>query len=104
MLEEFKKFLKKRGKSGNTINSYVRNIMSFINWHESNCLNKFSSLRRNEILVYKTYLLQTKKYKLNTINVKLSALIRFNEFLIFNKSQHDIVINSKDIIKIKSSV
>ena len=105
-LDKFKEYLKKDGKSENTIKSYIININEYIKWFGDSYGLEVTKLYRENVLEYKSYLLNIKKYKgknLNarTINAKLSSLGAMNRFLIEEDIQQDLVINNKDTIKVQ---
>ena len=105
-LDKFKDYLQKDGKSENTIKSYIININEYIKWFGDSYGLEVTKLYRENVLEYKSYLLNIKKYKgknLNarTINAKLSSLGAMNRFLIEEDVQQDLVINNKDTIKVQ---
>ena len=79
-LEEFKNYLLNDGKSDNTIKSYIINITEYIKWFDDSFGLELSKLYRDNVLEYKAYLMNIKKFKgrnLNgrTINAKISSLL-----------------------------
>lgn len=105
-LEKFKEYLQKEGKSENTIKSYIINIGEYIKWFNDSYGLEVTKLHRENILEYKSYLVNVKKFKgknLNarTTNAKLSSLVAINKFLIEQGIQQDLVIYSKDTIKVQ---
>ena len=104
---EFKNYLLEQNKSQNTIQNYIRNIESFIKWYKDTTNEEFKILYRPNVLDYKSYLRNIKKtkqgqhLKAESINANLSALAKYNEFLVENGIQKDIVINDKDFITIQ---
>ncbi|OAA87813.1 tyrosine-type recombinase/integrase [Clostridium ljungdahlii] len=105
-LDKFKKYLLKERKSENTIKSYIININEYIKWFNDSYGLEVTKLYRENVLDYKSYLLNIKKFKgrnLNarTINVKLSSLVAINKFLIEEGIQQELVINNKDTIKVQ---
>lgn len=106
-MEEFKNYLIEQNKSTNTIENYIRNIENFKKWYKDTTNEEFTILYRPNILDYKSYLRNIKKtkqgkpLKAETINADLSAIAKYNEFLIEMGLQKDIVINDKDFIKIQ---
>lgn len=106
-LQKFERYLVNEGKSKNTILTYTLNIREYLKWFEETYGIKFNKLYRENLLDYKAYLLNIRKYKgkpLNgkTINNKLSSLLCFNEYLIESKQQDEIVLKKKDLIKLQS--
>lgn len=103
MVEEFKDYLKQEGKSKNTVNSYILHIKGYYNWYSESFGSECSSLYRQNILDYISYLRNIKKDSGKTINCKISALIKFNEYLIASGVQEDQVVSKKDNIKVQKS-
>ncbi|MBU5257492.1 tyrosine-type recombinase/integrase [Tissierella praeacuta] len=98
----------KNQKSQNTIKNYVLHIKEYMIWFQDTYGKGFKNLYRENILDYKSYLVNVKKYRgknLNakTINAKLSSIGLFNKFLIEEKIQKDIVVKDDDMIKIQTS-
>ena len=94
MLEEFKNYLIQDGKSNNTVNSYILHIKGYNNWYSESfgsesrvCIVKISWT----ISVIFAILKDTGK----TINCKISALIKFNEYLIVSGVQQDQVVSKR---------
>jgi integrase/recombinase XerD len=108
LIDEFKSYLIEQGKSENTIKSYLLHLSDYIKWFQQSYGSEFKSLYRENVLDYKSYLINVKKYKgknLNgkTVNAKLSAIIKFNKFLLKDGVQSEIVITEEDFIKIQLS-
>lgn len=103
MLKEFEEHLKLEGKSKNTINSYSFHIKGYFQWYLESFGSECFQLYRENILDYLSYLRNIKKDAGRTINCKISALTKYNEFLIENKIQQEKVISKKDNIKIQRS-
>lgn len=106
-LEEFEKYLVNEGKSKNTVATYGLNIKAYLTWFNDSYGVEFNRLYRENILDYKSFLLNVHKYKgkqLNgkTINNKLSSLFAFNDYLIENKHQEEVVLKKKDLIKLQA--
>lgn len=106
-IHSFEWYLVNEGKSKNTIVTYSLNIREYLNWFTDTYGVEFTKLYRENLLDYKSYLLNIRKYKgrpLNgkTVNNKLSSLLAFNEYLVEKKYQEDIVLKKKDLIKLQS--
>ncbi|WFD09033.1 tyrosine-type recombinase/integrase [Tepidibacter hydrothermalis] len=104
MLNIFKNYLKQESKSENTIKSYIRHIKGYIKWFKDSYDTEFNKLYRENVLEFKSYLKNIKKDSPKTVNAKLSALIKFNEFLQSQGIQNDIVISKKDFNKIQIGI
>ena len=108
MLNDFKGYMIENGKSENTIKNYLLHINGYINWIQDTYGTEFKKLYRENLLEYRSYLMNIKKYRGKpldgrTINAKLSSLGLFNKFLIEEKIQKDIVLKDDDVIKIQTS-
>lgn len=87
ILDQYATFLRNEAKSENTIKSYVVHVKEYLKWFHQTYDTTFKKFYRENILDYKSYLLNVKKYKgknLNgkTVNSKLSSLNSFNKFLV----------------------
>lgn len=102
MIEVFKKWLLEHDKSPNTIKTYTRHLQDFLSWFQGSFGNSFTKLYRENVLDYKSYLLNVKKLNAKSINVNLAALIKFNEYLIEKEHQSEMVISKKDYLKIQT--
>ncbi|WP_097028060.1 tyrosine-type recombinase/integrase [Clostridium peptidivorans] len=102
MLKEFENYLVQEGKSVNTIKSYLLHIGNYFIWYKGSFGEQPTKLFRQNVLEYKTYLQNVKKESGRTINSKLSALIKYNEYLQDKEIQDDIVLSKKDNIKIQT--
>jgi integrase/recombinase XerD len=102
MIESFKNYMIEENKSPNTINSYIRHIEEYFKWFEQSFDLKFRILYRENILDYKSYLLNVKKLNAKSINAKIAALIKLNQFLIKENTQEHFVIQKSDYIKIQT--
>lgn len=106
-IQKFERYLINEGKSKNTISTYSLTIREYLSWFYETYGVEFTKLYRENVLDYKSYLLNIRKYKgksLNgkTVNNKLSSLLCFNEYLVEEKHQEDIVLKKKDLIKLQS--
>ena len=104
---EFKNYLLEQKKSQNTIDNYIRNIENFKKWHTDTTGEEMTKLYRPNVLDYKSYLRNIKKtkqgqpLKAESVNANLSAIVKYNEFLVKKGIQTDIVIHDNDFIKIQ---
>lgn len=96
--------LKLDGKSKNTIKSYILHIEKYFQWYNQSFGEDPEKLFRQNVLEYKSYLLNIKNLSAKSVNAKLSALIRYNKLLVKNHIQDNIVISKSDFLKIQHSV
>lgn len=101
MIDEFKDYLIQEGKSINTIKSYLQHIQGYITWFSDTFGEEPTKLYRQNILEFKSYLQNIKNDSAKTINAKMSALIKLNEYLQEIGIQNDIVVSKRDNIKIQ---
>lgn len=98
-LTEYTNYLASQNKSTNTINSYYKDINLFFNH-----FNLFpTTITREMIIEYKSYLQHTKNINAKSINRALSSLKSYNEFLVKVGLQDSVVVLSMDYIKVQNS-
>ena len=81
----------------------------FKRWYRDSYDLEFNKLFRENVLQYKSYLINIKKAKgkeLNakTVNAKIAALGALNKFLVENEVQDEIVIKKEDNIRIQQAI
>lgn len=100
MLEEFENYMIKNKLSENTYKSYLLDVKLYVNYYKDTYGEDLEKLNSIDIQTYKSYLKNIENQKPVTINRKLTALKKFNEYLVSSKIQCDIVIDKRDYIKI----
>ncbi|OJH16013.1 transposase [Bacillus obstructivus] len=101
MINLFEIYITEEGKSENTIKGYIQSIQGFLKWFEESKGIPFTKLHRENVREYISFLKTIKGSKPKTINTKLNALVKFNEFLVESKIQTEMVITKKDYIKVQ---
>lgn len=101
MLEKFCGFLVERGRAENTISSYRQSVGDYMKWYEATFGEPMTQLYRINVLDYISYLRNVKRLTNRSINAKLSALQSFNDYLIEEGAQTDIVLTEKDHLKVQ---
>ena len=71
MVEKFKEYLVHSNMAKNTVSAYV--------YAANNFNSKYKELTKKNLLLYKTYLIET--FKPNTINLQIQALNKYLEYL-----------------------
>ena len=104
MLENFKAYMVQEGKSKSTIENYMRYIKKYKTWFTNSYDTELKQLYRANIVDFKSYMVTNSKLSEKTVNGILSAMIKFNEFLVDIKVQQDIVITKKDMLKIQTEI
>ncbi|MGX1402375.1 integrase/recombinase XerD [Bradyrhizobium japonicum] len=99
MMDLFVRYLQEEDKSENTIKGYVQSVSGFLNWFDQSKGTEFKKLHRENVREYISYLKTVKNSKPKTINTKINALVKFNEFLIESGVQEDRVLTKKDYVK-----
>jgi integrase/recombinase XerD len=102
MIEQFEKYLLKEEKSKNTVQSYLLHIKGYLKWFDESKGTILVKLHRENVRDYIAYLRTIKQAKPSTINAKVSSLIMFNEYLIDNGIQADLVVSKRDNVKIQN--
>ena len=100
MLEDFKNYMIENKLSENTYKSYILDVKLYIKYYKDSYGEDFEKLNSIDIQSYKSYLKNIETQKPSTINRTLNALKKFNEYLVANNIQRDIVIDKRDYIKI----
>lgn len=101
MLEDFIKYLQENKLSENTYQSYVSDVKMYMKYYEDSYGENLEKLNGADIKTYISYLKNQTDTKPTTVNRYLSSLKSYNEFLVQNKIQNDIVISKRDFIKIQ---
>lgn len=101
LTEDFRSYLEERGKSKNTILSYVRTITTYSSWYQESLGAKVQKLYRANILDYISYLRTVKQLSNGSVNSKLAALLCFNTFLLDTGVQEDLVLSKRDYLKVQ---
>lgn len=104
MLEKFRDYMVQEGKSKSTIENYMRYIKKYETWFTNSYDIELKQLYRANIVDFKSYMVTNSKLSEKTVNGILSAMIKFNEFLVDIKVQQDIVITKKDMLKIQTEI
>jgi len=100
LLQQFQSSLESEGKSFKTIESYLGDAKSFLNYLQQKDVQFTGEIKRFYITSYKQYLIEH-NYKTNTINKKINSLQSFNHFLISQQLTTEMAVNfGKDMIKI----
>jgi integrase/recombinase XerD len=101
ILDRFKIYLEEQDKSDNTISSYLKNAEMYLQWFYESKDISFSKLHRENVREYISYLKNIKEYKPKTINTKINALVKFNEFFMDENIQNEFVIKKGDYQKVQ---
>ncbi|PIC69251.1 transposase [Sporosarcina sp. P16b] len=101
MMEAFQEYLNSSDLSENTIKGYTQSVNGYIKWFDESKAVSFTKLHRENMGEYISYLKTIETVGPKTINTKLSGLVKFNEFLIHDKKQSDLVIEKNDFVKVQ---
>jgi len=89
------------GMSTTSAYHYSLAVGDFVRWFEGSYGHKPSKLFRQNVEEYKAYLLNVKSQSAKTINFKLGALKKWNEYLVDQDGQKEIVIDKQMLIRIQ---
>ncbi len=98
---EFADYLRKLGKSENTIKTYCYNMEQFFQWCRDSFDDEPQQLYRANVLDYISYMRNVRGYHAKTVNNHLSSLRSLNEYLIGAGCQTEIVVLDSDFMKIQ---
>ncbi|MCU9601755.1 tyrosine-type recombinase/integrase [Pallidibacillus thermolactis] len=101
VLDEFKFYLEQQGKSENTSLSYLKNVGLYLKWFDESKGVPFTKLYRENVREYISFLKTVKDHKPKTINTKINALVKFNEFLIDKQIQNNFVLHKSDYQRVQ---
>ncbi len=79
---EFADYLRKMGKTENTIKTYCQNIEQFFRWCRDSFGDEPQQIYRANVLDYISYMRNIRNYHAKTVNNHLSALRNLNMYLI----------------------
>ena len=100
-MDSFKEFLQNESNSENTRSSYLGTVKQFHAWYEQTFGMEFTKLYRENILEFFSYLRNIKQLSAATINTKIAALSKYNEYLSVRTGQ-DQVIFKKDYLPVQA--
>ena len=101
MLEGFKEFMGNELRlSENSINSYYSDVKLYEKYYKESYAEELKELVYADVKMYKQYLLNISTSP-KTINRKLTSLRTYNEFLIKEKVQTEMVVQNNDFIRIQ---
>jgi len=98
---QFKSYMEDAKMGEETFKSYMGNVGRYFKWYEESYGLPPGILYRSNIKDFKSYLLSIKNFHPATANYYLSALMKFNEFLIEEEYQTDPVVSKADYLKIQ---
>jgi integrase/recombinase XerD len=101
MMDKFIQYLQEDEKSENTVKGYVQSVTGFLTWFDQSKDVEFKKLHRENVREYISFLKTVKNSKPKTINTKVNALVKFNEFLIELNVQEELVLTKKDYVKVQ---
>ncbi|MED3069658.1 tyrosine-type recombinase/integrase [Bacillus thuringiensis] len=93
LIESFVTYLRSEEKTKNTIYNYKLAIQEYTSWFIDIFDKEPTALYSQNVKDYLQYLQLVKKRSAKTINVKLAALQKYNEFLIARGVQNELVIS-----------
>jgi site-specific recombinase XerD len=100
MIEKFRNYLQGKRYMPSTIDCYVKNIVSFLEWVTSNNLYEIENVGYNDLLSHIQFL-QEKKLTVHTINIRLLSISKYFEFL---KEEKLVTKNPARTLRIKGEI
>lgn len=101
MLSGYKEYLNKNYKSKNTTGSYYGNVSRYLSWCKGTYGMEPDKLYRANVVDFVSYMKTVRRYKPQTVNAYVSALVNFNEYLIAEKHQDDLAVSSEDFMEMQ---
>ena len=103
MIDKFIQYMKNESVSSNTYKSYASDIKLFENYYQDSYGEKLKQLTHADVSMYKSFLLKN-GIMAETVNRKLYALKMYNDFLIEEQIQNNMVIKEKNYIRIQEKM
>lgn len=101
LCDDFAEHLQSDEKSTNTIYSYLLAIKDYYKWFDGTYDKLPTVLYAQNVKDYLQYLQTVKKQAATTINAKIAALLKYNEFLVSAGIQSDIVVTKAQRKKVQ---
>lgn len=101
LLAEFKSYMEDLDTGTETVKSYLGNVRRYFKWYEESYGLPPGILYRTNIKDFKSYLQVVRRLNPATANYYLSALLKYNEFLIHAEHQTELVLSKADYTKIQ---
>lgn len=101
MLEGFCEYLRRQGKSENTVKAYCQGMKEYMRWHEETFGKRMKMFLRANVLDYISYLHTVKGLSNRSVNAKLASLHSFNLYLIAAGYTKEVVLDKQDYLKVQ---
>lgn len=101
MLEGFCEYLRRQGKSENTVKAYCQGMKEYMRWHEETFGKRMKMFLRANVLDYISYLHTVKGLSNRSVNAKLASLQSFNLYLIAAGYTKEVVLDKQDYLKVQ---
>ena len=101
MLEGFCEYLRRQGKSENTVKAYCQGMKEYMRWHEETFGKRMKMFLRANVLDYISYLRTVKGLSNRSVNAKLASLHSFNLYLIAAGYTKEVVLDKQDYLKVQ---
>lgn len=103
-LDSFRDYLHNVNIADGSISLYVGHLQRYLRWCEESYCQSPTLLYRSNLLEFKSYLLNIRKLKGETVNVYLSALSAYNDFLMETGQQEESAFHKRDYIRCQTPV
>ena len=101
MLEGFCEYLRRQGKSENTMKAYCQGMKEYMRWHEETFGKRMKMFLRANVLDYISYLRSVTGLSNRSVNAKLASLHSFNLYLIAAGYTKEVVLDKQDYLKVQ---
>lgn len=101
MLDGFCEYLRRQGKSENTVKAYCQGMKEYMRWHEETFGKRMKMFLRANVLDYISYLRTVKGLSNRSVNAKLASLYSFNLYLIAAGYTKEVVLDKQDYLKVQ---
>jgi len=100
-MEKFEEYLKARRKSENTISAYIGAVKQYHNWYSDSFGEECSTLYRENVLEFVSYLKNIRELNYKSINQKIAALSKYNDYLCTVNPKQETVVTKDDYLAVQ---
>ena len=101
MLDGFCEYLRRQGKSENTVKAYCQGMKEYLRWHEETFGKRMKMFLRANVLDYISYLRTARRLSNRSVNAKLASLHSFNLYMISAGYKAEMVLSRQDYLKVQ---
>ena len=102
-MKNFEEYLKARKKSANTISAYIGAVKQYLDWYSGSFGEECSTLYRENVLEFISYLKNVRELNYKSINQKIAALSKYNDYLCTTSPKQETVVTKDDYLAVQTN-